>query len=230
VQLGTSERFIRRGGPEVKRNRTRLRAAALIALAVVAACSRATTPGPAREAPRPLAGVRPPAPAAVEFMTGMIHHHAQAIEMAALAPTNGASVSVRTLAERITVSQRDEIEMMSWWLRDNGQPVPEPSARGMRMVMDGVEHEMLMPGMLTPEQMAQLGQARGTEFDRLFLTFMIQHHQGALEMVDKVFNSYGGTADDNVYKFASDVFADQDAEIDRMTQMLAAIAGSGGPR
>jgi uncharacterized protein (DUF305 family) len=211
----------------VRRNRSRIRAATLVGLLASAACSAATSSAPAREAPRPFAGVQPPAPAAVEFMTGMIHHHAQAIEMARLAPSHGASQSVRTLADRIIVSQRDEIELMSWWLRDNGQTAPEPNAKGMRMVMDGVEHEMLMPGMLTPEQMTQLDQASGVDFDRLFLTFMIQHHQGALEMVDRVFNSYGGTTDDNVYKFASDVFADQDAEIDRMTRMLATLTGGG---
>jgi uncharacterized protein (DUF305 family) len=211
----------------VKTNRSRLWAAGLLLIAGTACGGAATVGAPAGVTPGPFATARPPAPAAVEFMTGMIHHHAQAIEMSKLAASHGAGQSVRTLAERIIVSQRDEIDMMGWWLRDNGQPVPEPSARGMRMMMDGVEHDMLMPGMLTPEQMTQLDQARGAEFDRLFLTLMIQHHQGALEMVDKVFNSYGGTADDNIYKFASDVFADQDAEIDRMTRMLATLTGGG---
>jgi uncharacterized protein (DUF305 family) len=95
----------------------------------------------------------------------------------------------------------------------------------MQMTMGGMEHMMLMPGMLTDEQLGQLDQARGADFDRLFLTFMIQHHQGAIDMVNTVFNSYGGTSDDFVYKFASDVYADQDAEIDRMQQMLAAMGG-----
>ena len=204
----------------------------LIAVAFIAAvgltgCGGATAGGsPGQPSPQ-AATVPPPYPAAVEFITGMIHHHAQAIYMAEWAPTHGANQSIRTLAARVAVSQQDEIQLMQTWLRDNGQAVPEPNPRGMRMMMGGMEHEMLMPGMLNDEQLRQLDQARGADFDRLFLTFMIQHHQGAIEMVDKVFNSYGGTSDDFVYKFASDVYADQDAEIDRMTRMLAALPGGG---
>src|SRR5919108_4755496 len=144
----------------------------------------------------------------VEFISGMIHHHAQAIVMAKWSATHGASERIRTLSERIIVSQTDEIKLMQQWLREQGQPVPEPSATGQRMVMGGVEHDMLMPGMLTPEQMRQLDQARGTQFDRLFLTFMIQHHEGALTMVDKLFSTTGGGTDDFIYKVASDTFAD----------------------
>src|SRR5438093_5265720 len=119
---------------------------------------------------------RPYTAADVHFMSGMIGHHAQAIVMAGWAPSHGASPSVRTLCERIINAQRDEIVTMQQWLRDRQQPVPEASAKGMKMVMDGVEHEMLMPGMLTEEQMKQLDAARGKDFDHLFLTFMIQHH------------------------------------------------------
>jgi uncharacterized protein (DUF305 family) len=116
---------------------------------------------------------------------------------------------------------------MQQWLRDHGEPVPEATATGMRMVMDGVQHEMLMPGMLTDEEMAELERARGAEFDRLFLTFMIYHHEGALEMVDTLFATYGGGVDDFIYKIASDTFADQGSEIDRMQRMLDAMGASG---
>jgi len=160
-------------------------------------------------------------------MSGMIHHHAQAIVMAGWSATHAASPSIRTLSERITVSQTDEIRMMQQWLREMGEPAPDASPTGQRMVMGGVEHDMLMPGMLTPEQMTQLDNARGTAFDRLFLTFMIQHHEGALKMVDDLFGSYGGGADDFIYKIASDTFADQGSEIDRMQRMLDAM-GAGG--
>ena len=106
------------------------------------------------------------------------------------------------------------------WLRDRGETVPAANATAHRMKMNGVEHDMLMPGMLTPEQLAQLEKARGTEWDRLFLTFMIRHHEGALKMVDDLFASYGALQDDDVYKFASDLYADQTTEIERMQKML----------
>ena len=115
---------------------------------------------------------------------------------------------------------QERIALIQNWLRDRRQPVPEPSPTGMKMVMNGVEHEMLMPGMLTPEQMAQLDSARGPEFDRLFLTFMIQHHQGAITMVDQLFSAQGAAQDGAVFRFAADVNADQTTEIDRMTRML----------
>jgi uncharacterized protein (DUF305 family) len=202
-------------------------AAALIALVGVLACGT-TTAGTSAPAASPAPAARPVPrgnPAAVEFVTGMIHHHAQAVLMASWAPTHDAGQSVRTLCQRILISQQDEIRIMQTWLADNGEPVPEPSAKGMTMRMGGAEHVMLMPGMLTEEQMAQLDRARGREFDRLFVTFMIQHHQGAITMVDKLFASHGGTSDDFIYKMASDVFADQSAEIDRMQSMLAAMTG-----
>jgi uncharacterized protein (DUF305 family) len=159
----------------------------------------------------------------VHFMSGMIGHHAQAIQMAGWAPTHGASPSVRTLCDRIINAQRDEIATMQQWLRDRQQPVPEASPMGMKMVMDGVEHVMLMPGMLSEAQMKQLDAARGKEFDRLFLTFMIQHHRGAVQMVKELFDSYGAAQDDLVFKFASDVQVDQTTEIARMEKMLVAI-------
>jgi len=166
---------------------------------------------------------RPYTAADVHFMQGMIHHHAQAIQMANWAPTHGASPTVRTLAERIINAQRDEIATMQQWLRDRQQQVPEPTPTGMRMIMDGMEHTMLMPGMLTEEQMRQLDAARGKDFDELFLTGMIQHHTGAIHMVKELFDSYGSAQDDLVFKFASDVNVDQTTEIARMQRMLAAI-------
>jgi uncharacterized protein (DUF305 family) len=159
----------------------------------------------------------------VQFMSGMISHHAQAITMARWAPTHGASPAVRTLCDRIINAQTDEIALMSQWLRDRQQPVPEPSAKGMTMMMNGMQHVMLMPGMLSEEQMKQLDEARGTEFDRLFLTFMIQHHKGAVAMVKDLFATYGAGQDELVFKFASDVNVDQTTEIARMEKMLANV-------
>ena len=159
----------------------------------------------------------------IRFMSGMIHHHAQALVMARWAPSHGASTAVQTLAGRIINAQTDDIRLMQTWLRDRNQPVPEPNPRGMTMVMGGMEHEMLMPGMLTPEQMNKLDAARGTEFDRLFLSFMIQHHQGAVAMVKDLFGSYGAGQNETVFKFASDVNVDQTTEIERMQKMLAAV-------
>jgi uncharacterized protein (DUF305 family) len=157
-------------------------------------------------------------------MSGMIAHHAQAVQMAGWAPSHGASPAVRRLCERIVVAQRDEIAFMQQWLRDRGLPVPEPDPRGH--LMPGMDHPMLMPGMLTPEQMTQLDQARAAEFDRLFLTFMIQHHQGAIAMVEQLMASPGAAQDEYVFKFVSDVNADQTTEIDRMYEMLATIPGN----
>jgi uncharacterized protein (DUF305 family) len=159
----------------------------------------------------------------IDFMTGMISHHAQAILMARWAPTHGASPAVQTLCSRIINAQTDEINLMSQWLRIRRQPVPEPSPHGMKMVMNGSEHMMLMPGMLTDEQLQQLDNARGADFDRLFLADMIQHHQGAVAMVKTLFDSYGAGLDDLVFKFASDVNIDQTTEIARMEKMLMTV-------
>jgi uncharacterized protein (DUF305 family) len=156
----------------------------------------------------------------IHFMSGMISHHAQAIKMAKWAPSHGASPAVVRLSERIAISQADEIVFMQSWLRDRRQPVPEPDPAGMKMKMGDSEHVMLMPGMLTPEQMAQLDAARGKEFDKLFLTFMIQHHQGAITMVRELFSAQGAGQDESVFQLANDVEIDQEAEIARMRQML----------
>jgi len=161
----------------------------------------------------------------VEFMSGMIPHHAQAVVMGGWAPTRAARKDLQILIERMVVSQGDEIAMMQQWLRDRGLPVPDAKAtrHKMKMMMNGVEteHEMLMPGMLTDDEMAALEKARGPEFDRLFLIGMIKHHQGAIDMVDKLFKSYGAAQSDDIYKFASDVHADQEIEIEVMKNMLA---------
>lgn len=161
----------------------------------------------------------------VAFMQGMIPHHAQAVVMAKMAPTHGASREIRILAERILVAQADEITFMRNWLRDRGQMVPAADATHHKHTMNGVTHEMLMPGMLTAEELAALDKARGPEWDRLFLTGMIKHHEGALKMVDDLFEAYGALQDDEMFKFASDVYADQTTEIDFMLKMLDALPG-----
>jgi uncharacterized protein (DUF305 family) len=156
----------------------------------------------------------------VDFMSGMIAHHAQAVTMARWAPSHGASPSVRTLCERIINAQTDEIALMQRWLGDRHQSVPAADPRGMRMA--GMDQPMLMPGMLTPEQMAQLDSARGPRFDELFLRYMIQHHRGAVSMVNDLF-ARGAGEEETVFKFASDVYADQTTEIARMQRMLGSL-------
>ena len=158
----------------------------------------------------------------VSFMTGMIHHHAQALVMSALARTNGASASIRTLTGRIINAQTDEIAVMQRWLRERGRPVPEVGPDG-RMVGMG-EHAMHMPGMLSAEQLDALTRARGREFDRLFLSYMIQHHNGAVDMVHELFATDGAAQDDFVFKIASDIQVDQTTEVARMQRMLDAMS------
>src|SRR5215813_13500242 len=175
------------------------------------------------EAQRALGIYQPFSQADIDFMTGMIPHHAQAVIMAGWAPSHGARSDVGILCERIVVGQNDEIRSMQTWLRDRDQPVPDAKSTRMKMKMNGVEHDMLMPGMLTDEEMAALDKARGSEFDRLFLIGMIKHHQGAIDMVDELFKAYGAAQDDTIYKFASDVFADQSIEIDVMNKMLETV-------
>ncbi len=159
----------------------------------------------------------------VHFISGMIGHHSQALIMSDLAPTHGASPSVRTLAARIINAQKDEIALMSQWLRDRGQPVPEVHISGTTMTVPGAEHAMHMPGMLTPEQIQQLDAAKGSEFDRRFLTLMIQHHNGAVTMVHDLFATDGAGQDEQVFKLASDIQVDQITEVRRMERMLASL-------
>src|SRR5690606_28758040 len=154
-----------------------------------------------------------------------IHHHAQALEMAALVPERTATPSMHTLAGRIINAQRDEIALMQTWLRDRNQPVPEVHTMDGKLMVHGPGHAAAMPGMLTPEQMAELAAANGQEFDRLFLKYMIQHHSGAVTMVHELFATDGAAQDEAVFKLASDVQVDQTTEINRMERMLAALAG-----
>jgi uncharacterized protein (DUF305 family) len=159
----------------------------------------------------------------VFFMQGMISHHAQAIVMAKWAPTHGASDAVQTLCARIINAQTDEIALMQTWLRDRHQRVPAAVPAPMPMKMNGMVMDMMMPGMLTDDQMKRLDAARGTEFDRLFLVFMIQHHSGAVSMVKDLFDTPGAGQDELTFKFASDVNVDQTTEIARMQKMLANV-------
>jgi uncharacterized protein (DUF305 family) len=156
----------------------------------------------------------------VHFMSGMIGHHAQALVMAGWAPSHGASPAIRTLCERIINGQQDEIATMQRWLKDRGLPVPD--ATPMKMDMGSMHHE-LMPGMLTDEQMKDLDQARGPEFDRKFLTYMIQHHRGAITMVQQLFATKGAAQDEATFKMANDISADQTTEVDRMQRMLDSL-------
>ena len=152
-------------------------------------------------------------PADVKFMQGMIGHHAQAIEMTDLLATRTSSDDMRKLAHRIELSQADEIKMMERWLEARGQAVPSEHAHHMHGAT-------LMPGMLTPEEMSHLADAKGPEFDRLFLEYMIKHHDGALTMVKELLATPGAAQESEMFGFASDVDADQRMEIDRMSAML----------
>lgn len=161
-----------------------------------------------------------PVAADVHFITGMIPHHAQAVKMAGWAMTHAESPALKRFAERIAVAQRDEIAMMRTWLKQQGQPVPDTNATHMMMQHDGMSHAMLMPGMLSDEEMTALDAARGVAFDRMFLRFMIRHHEGAVTMVDELFASHGAAQDEFVFRFASDVFADQTTEIEFLQLLL----------
>lgn len=204
----------------------RLFAGALLLMGVTACSNAAATtsmpspnppPHTVRTSPEAIAKARadsarlPYTEADVHFMTMMIGHHAQAVKIAGWAPTHGANPAVQRLAERVVNAQQDEIVTMQQWLADRQKPIP-----GMN---DHVHHDM--PGMLTADQLTQLDRARGPAFDRLFLTLMIQHHRGAVQMVKELFNTTGAAQDLVVFKFASDVQVDQTTEVARMEQMLA---------
>jgi uncharacterized protein (DUF305 family) len=164
----------------------------------------------------------------VDFMTGMIAHHAQALIMCDMAPTHGAGPSVATLCRRILNSQQAEILTMQSWLRDRGQTVPEVMINGLDLMLEGVpQHHMHMPGMLTQQQLVALDGARGAAWDRLFLVDMIGHHQGAVDMVHDLFATDGAAQDELAFKLANDIQADQTTEIDRMKLMLDALSGPG---
>jgi uncharacterized protein (DUF305 family) len=166
----------------------------------------------------------PPRSAAdVAFMQGMIMHHAQAVEMTALIESHTPNKNLRLLGARISKSQSDEINFMKRWLNARGEPLsmPKQEMSGMEMPgMDMSSHQMLMPGMLTPKQMETLRKAKGEEFDQLFLTGMIQHHNGALIMVKDLFDTAGAGQDAELFNFATDADSSQRAEIRIMQTML----------
>ena len=225
---------------------SRVLAASLLSAIATTACATAAPAGASAQAAPPPASAPTADPryvtkaradsarypyteADIHFMAGMIHHHAQALVMAGWAKNHGASPEVLTLTGRIINAQNDEIRVMQQWLRDRNQTVPEPTPGPMKMKMNGMEHEMLMPGMLSEQQMKELDQARGADFDRKFLIGMIQHHNGAVEMVKELFGTYGAAQDEFTFKLASDVQIDQTTEITRMQKMLAAMLGITAP-
>jgi uncharacterized protein (DUF305 family) len=171
----------------------------------------------------------------IDFMSGMIHHHAQAITISRWAPSHGADAAVQRLTARIINAQSDEIRLMQTWLKDRNQPVPQVDSAGVVTMPGGhsmAGHDMssmkgmsmtganMMPGMLTDAQVKELDAARGKEFDRLFLTYMMQHHRGAITMVQTLFAAPGAGQDETVFKFANDVEVDQGTEIKRMLTMM----------
>jgi uncharacterized protein (DUF305 family) len=163
---------------------------------------------------------RPPFQADVEFMQGMIMHHSQAVEMVALLRTRGKSPVLKSFGEKISISQTDEIGFMKRWLESRGKPTTMEMDHSHMSAADMKNMNMLMPGMLTPQQMSDLTKARGAQFDHLFLTGMIQHHGGALTMVDDLFNTPGAGQDPVLFDFATDIENTQSAEIKIMRGML----------
>jgi uncharacterized protein (DUF305 family) len=181
---------------------------------------------PTRTLPPSTRGKLPPgSPADVEFMQGMIMHHAQAVEMTALIAAHTENKDLRSLGARISRSQSDEMKFMKRWLTARGEPTSMAMPDLAEMSgMDMSSHDMpmhgLMPGMLTPRQMEALKKAKGEEFDQLFLTGMIQHHRGALVMVKDLFETAGAGQDAELFNFATDVDSGQRAEIRIMQTML----------
>lgn len=175
---------------------------------------------PTKVLPPTTRGTLPPAsPADVQFMQGMIMHHAQAVEMTALIESHTENKNIRSLGARISRSQSDEIKFMKRWLASRGQPMSEPM-HDMRHMKMSHEPMALMPGMLSSEQMEALRKAKGAEFDHLFLTGMIQHHGGALIMVKDLFDTAGAGQDAELFNFTTDVDSGQRAEIRVMQNML----------
>ncbi len=158
----------------------------------------------------------------IDFMSGMIHHHAQAIVMSKWADSRGASPELLRLTGRIINAQTDEITLMQSWLEDRNVTPPRLDSLGNVIMDHGMHgmHSMTMPGMLDAAQMDSLSNARGKEFDTLFLRYMIQHHRGAVTMVKALFASHGAAQNEAIFKFAADAEVDQSTEIVRMMQML----------
>ena len=155
----------------------------------------------------------------VRFMQGMIGHHSQALAMSALVPARTQRQDLAVMAERITLSQESEIAQMQRWLETRGEPAPAADAH----VHAAMGHGELMPGMLTEQEMNQLANARGVEFERLFLELMIKHHEGALQMVKTLYATPGSGHDPELYMLASDVDSGQTGEIKRMRALLAQL-------
>ncbi|HSY93058.1 MAG TPA: DUF305 domain-containing protein [Candidatus Binatus sp.] len=185
---------------------------------------------PSKTLPSSTRATLPPrSPADVEFMQGMIVHHAQAVEMTAMISSHTQNKDLRSLGARISSSQSDEIKFMKRWLAARGEPVTTtmPEMPGMDMSNQTMSNQTmphdtmaLMPGMLTPKQMEELRKAKGAEFDRLFLVGMIQHHNGALTMVKDLFDAAGAGQDAEIFNFATDADNTQRAEIKIMQNML----------
>lgn len=174
---------------------------------------------PTRSLPSTTRAVLPPySPADVQFMQHMIVHHAQAVEMTALIESHTRNKNLLSLGERISRSQSDEMKFMKRWLKVRGESTAPP-AHAMHG-MDLPDHQMLMPGMLSAKQMDALKKAKDSEFDNLFLTGMIQHHNGALIMVKDLYDSSGAGQDAELFSFATDVESGQRAEIKIMQTML----------
>ena len=169
--------------------------------------------------PSTKASLPPLSQADVAFMQGMIMHHAQAVEMTALIPSHTDSKDLHSLGARISSSQSDEMSFMKRWLAARGQPI-SMAMPGMPDMDRSGRPMTLMPGMLTPDQMEALRKAKGDEFDRLFLTGMIQHHNGALTMVKDLFDTAGAGQDADLFNFATDADNTQRAEIHIMETML----------
>lgn len=221
----------------------RLPPALLLGALAVAACAPAR--GPVADTPNPDAGVAkaqadslrlPYNEADVTFMTDMIGHHAQAIMISRWVPTHGADSSMRILAARIINAQTDDITLMRNWLRDRGRPVPSVDANGVLTLPkadaggEHAGHDMeqmghTMAGMLSPEQLVELNAAQNEAFEILFLQRMINHHRGAVTMVQTLIRSGGAALDETVFRFAADVEVDQSTEIRRMLQMLLEKGG-----
>ena len=220
------------------------RLAVLLAMATLPACHRASV-SPAAGAPATTmtTSARPDsvqrrgyAAADVRFMHHMLMHHGQALAMTAMVPSRSVREDVRTVAERITISQRDEMALMQRWLRARGESVPDDhAAHGGMAAMSGGMHATgdsshaashaammaAMPGMLTPDEMRQLAASTGAAFDTLFVRGMIKHHEGALQMVKEYLATPGAAQETEIFRFASDVDADQRAEIRRLRGLLS---------
>lgn len=204
--------------------RHHLRFITFLALALVAGRAEAQRDSAATARARADSTMNPWTAADARFVTGMIPHHAQAILMSGWAPANGASEDIRVLAGRIINAQKDEILIMRNWLLDRHQPLPDDENAG------GGHHHHHGPGMLSADELARLQAAQGEEFDRLFLQFMIRHHQGAVSMVEELFAQDGTGQDHTIFKLASDINVDQTTEIARMQRMLAARLFGTAPR